>query len=381
MHVLFVQPALPLYRVPFLERLAHNEGWSVTVWSDHRSPLHAHDAAFTFTSAHYPEHHHAGLVYQSAVWQAVRAEWADVVVLSWNSRYVHLLPAVLEARRRHKPVVLWGHGYSKDERALLRFWRNRLGALANVCVTYSHASRARLLQEGFAPSRVFCAPNALHDGPLARTFSRATEEAAGLRERLRQRGILGPHTVLFVSRLEADKRPELLVGAFALVRASLPDAELVVVGAGSEAAALQRRVRALGLDDAVTFIGPLYDEAELAPLFFGSSVFAYPAAIGLSLLHAFSYGLPVVTSRAAERHNPEFEAFEPNVNGLTYEDGDVDDFARQLVRVLTDPALRERLSRGALEAVTPPNGRTIESMALGMTRAVEQAARHARTSR
>lgn len=379
MNVLFVQPALPLYRVPFFSRLARNEGWSVTVWSDHRSALHAHGAQFTFTAEHHPERHHAGFVFQPAVWQAVCTEWATVVVLTWNTHYVHLLPALLEARRRHKPVVLWGHGYSKSERAVLRFWRNRLGALADVCVTYSHATRRRLLSEGFAPERVVCAPNALHDGPLARTHS--LEETAGMRERLRTRGIHGPYTILFVSRVEADKRPHLLVEAFALVRQEVPDAELVVVGKGSELDALQRRVKAMHLDDAVTFIGALYDEAELAPLFLGSTVFAYPAAIGLSLLHAFSYGLPVVTSDAIERHNPEIEVFSPDVNGLAYEDGNVRDFARQLVRVLTDDELRERLSRGALESVTPPNGRTMEAMAQGMTCALEHAARHVHTSR
>lgn len=372
MNVLFLQPALPLYRIPFFERLQANHPWSVTVWSDHDSLLHANTVSPSFSSLHRPERRVGAFLSQPALLEAVRSNWADVVVLSWNTRYLHLLPALLEARRRGKPVILWGHGYSKNERPVLRRLRNRLGRLATACIVYSEATRAQLLTEGFCRERVFCAPNALHDAPLFDALT--ADSVTGLGERARTQYGCGERTVLFVSRLEPDKQPMLLLDAFDRVRTEVVDARLVIVGDGSERATMHRRVQSLGLSDVVTLTGAIYAERELAPLFVKSRVFAYPTAIGLSLLHAFSYGLPVVTARAPERHNPEFEALVPNVNGLVYDDGDVDDFARQVVRVLTEPSLRTTLSQGALRAVRPPHGKTLSAMASGMHSALEFAA-------
>jgi glycosyltransferase involved in cell wall biosynthesis len=372
MNVLFLQPALPLYRVPFFERL-QQDGWNVSVWSDHSSPLHAGQSGLSFDTAHHRERHWAGLVAQPALLDAVRQSWADVVVLSWNVRYLHLLPALLEARIQRKPVVLWGHGYSKNERPLRRRWRNRLGKMATACVTYSEGARLRLIGEGFAPNRTYCAPNALHDVPLHCPALELSSDVGSQAFAEATRAV-GEPVVLFSSRLEADKKPQLLIDAFALVRQEVPNARLVMIGAGSQTTALQRRIQHLGLTDAISLAGAIYDEPTLSPLFSQATVFAYPTAIGLSLLHAFSYGLPVVTSQAAERHNPEFDVLVPNVNGLTYTDGEVSDFARQIVRVLRDPTLRARLSAGALAAVSAPHGRTLGAMVHGMRAAIEYAA-------
>lgn len=370
MHVLFVQPALPHYRVAFFERLQRQGNCRITVWSDHTSRLHVSNRNFDFAVEHRPERQLGPFVSQPALLEAVREASFDVVVLSWNTRYVHLLPALLEAKRRYKPVLVWGHGYSKNERLLRRIWRNRVGTLATACVTYSESTRANLLHQGFAPERVFCAPNALHDGPLPAIGATVSEADGGVSPKPQEQ-----NRVLFVSRLEADKQPLFLLDAFVLVRARVPDAQLLIVGSGAERNKVERRVQALGLERAVTLLGPVYDENELRPLFLASKVFAYPTAIGLSLLHAFAYGLPVVTAMTPERHNPEFEALVPNVNGLTYADGDVVDFACQIVRLLRDEGLRTSLSQGAISSVSPPAGKTLHNMVQGMRAALDYAVR------
>src|SRR5665213_1338491 len=64
----------------------------------------------------------------------------------------------------------------------------------------------------------------------------------------------GPH-LLAVGRLARAKGFDLLLEAFASVREVFPDADLTILGAGPEEAALKELCRGLNLDMAVRFIG------------------------------------------------------------------------------------------------------------------------------
>jgi glycosyltransferase involved in cell wall biosynthesis len=88
----------------------------------------------------------------------------------------------------------------------------------------------------------------------------------------------------------------------------------------------------------------------------------------LSLLHAFGYGLPVVTSDAVGEQNPEIEALRDGENGLLYADGDVEALRGALGRLLGDAELRRSLSGAALRAVS--EAFTVQKMVDGFEAAV-----------
>lgn len=372
MRILFVQPALPHYRVPFFMELQRRAQGEVQVWSDHHQPgLPFRDPEGAFRAVHHPELGVGPFLSQPALLRAVRDGWPDVVVLPWNTRYLQLTPALLEGRLRRKPVVLWGHGYSRRFSTWKHQARNAIGRLADACVTYSEPTRERLVAEGLDPKRVFCAPNALDGGPMQaqREYWRARpDELDDLRRHLE---VGAARVVLFVSRLEPDKRVELLLEAITRLKVRVPDVQLVIVGDGTQREALRGLAERLGIAAQTRFLGAIYDERVLGAVFACASVFAYPVAVGLSILHALNYGVPVVTSDRAECHNPEFDVLSHDVNSLLYRHDDVDDLALRLERLLVDRQLRAHLSQGALKSVTGPEGRTLEHMAGGMMRALD----------
>ena len=114
--------------------------------------------------------------------------------------------------------------------------------------------------------------------------------------------------------------------------------------------------------------GPIYDQMQLAPWFLNAEVFCYPQNIGLSLLHAFGYGLPVVTADRVEAQNPEIAALEHGKNGLTYAHGDADALAAALRQLLDQAPLRQEMSGRAEQTVREDF--TIERMVDGMEAAV-----------
>jgi len=106
--------------------------------------------------------------------------------------------------------------------------------------------------------------------------------------------------ILSVRRLVPRMGLHDLLEAFSRLRARALDARLCVAGEGPERASLEARVRELGVDDAVRFLGRVPD-AELPCLYRAADVFALPTrgleGFGLVSAEALASGLPVVATR------------------------------------------------------------------------------------
>jgi len=113
----------------------------------------------------------------------------------------------------------------------------------------------------------------------------------------------GPLRVLFVGRLVERKGVEVLVRALAGL-ASLPDAELTVIGAGERADVIERTARLHGVADRVHLRGTVTRE-ELVRSYSNHDVFVLPAVVdakgdteglGVVLLEALRFERPVIAS-------------------------------------------------------------------------------------
>jgi glycosyltransferase involved in cell wall biosynthesis len=151
-----------------------------------------------------------------------------------------------------------------------------------------------------------------------------------------------PDTYLLgVSTLQPNKNFARLLEAYALARGRLPeDTSLVVVGQpGWRYEGVVRSTRELGLDGSVRFIGYVPD-ADLAALYSGALAFVYPSlyeGFGLPPLEAMACGAPVIASHASSLPEVVGDA------GLLVDPLDVEDIAAAMVRVASDPVLREAM--------------------------------------
>ncbi|HEY1758882.1 MAG TPA: glycosyltransferase [Bryobacteraceae bacterium] len=171
-----------------------------------------------------------------------------------------------------------------------------------------------------------------------------------------------PHRILFAGRLEAVKRPLLLVeiGRRLRLRRGCDDFRFVVVGDGPEAAGLHRRLRAHKLERLFEFRGQV---ADIAPELASCEVVVLPSkaeGIPLIVLEAFAASRPVVAS--AVGGVPEVVTPE---NGILIPPGgpEVENFAAALDRLLSDRTLRLRLGS---------NGRSTVEEKFDRRRAVEE---------
>ncbi len=154
--------------------------------------------------------------------------------------------------------------------------------------------------------------------------------------------------LLYVGRLDREKNLEFLLDAIARVR--VPRVRLLLVGRGTQAAALRRAAGARGLADRVELRGgsppdglPAYYRAADAFVFASTT-----ETQGLAVLEAMACGLPVVAVRATGIE----EVVAEGVSGLLVpEEPDV--FAAAVSQVLVDRDLAAKLATGARDAAAP----------------------------
>lgn len=238
--------------------------------------------------------------------------------------------------RFHRPAVRRAVG------ALVAL-RNRLLRDADACVTISRATHDEFLAAGMPPARVTCIP---HGVDTRRFRPAAGDEKRALRARL---GIdPGACVSVFTGRLLRGKGLDVLVPAFARLRAEVPGARLLIVGSGdgqalSVEAETRARVEREGLAAAVTFTGRVDDVADWLR---ASDVFAFPSefeAMPLSVLEAAACGLPCATTRVGGIP----DVIEHETEGLLCQPRDVAGFASAWLRLARDAALRARLGASA----------------------------------
>ncbi len=155
-------------------------------------------------------------------------------------------------------------------------------------------------------------------------------------------------TVLFVGRLDQEKRVDELIRAFAALPAGVPG-RLEIVGDGARREDWGALADGLGVGERVTFRG-FVSEDELLAAYAGADVFCMPGVAELQslvTLESMAAGLPVVAADAMALPH----LVRPGRNGWLYTPGDVAELTTRLAALLTDPALRRRMGAASREIV------------------------------
>jgi len=151
--------------------------------------------------------------------------------------------------------------------------------------------------------------------------------------------------VTYLGRLDAEKHIWILIRAFNKILAK-KKAHLLIVGSGTDDANLKALVKELGLKDKVTFAGRVSDD-DIVKLHKVGTVFCMPSPAELqsiAMLEAMASGQPVVAVDAGALK----ELCQNKRNGFLCEQDDIDAIADDLLKIISDPKLRESMSKESL---------------------------------
>ncbi len=369
--VRLVQGIIPHYRVPVYANLAARAEIDLTIHADlseGSGSLKGESHVPGCTLEQLSERTLGPLVWDPQIVTAA-SKPCDVLVLPWRTRSLFLNRAIRAARQAGSGVVIWGHGLSKYDNSFRRSLRMRLVNKVDALLFYDPETARRFASNGIPSERLFAAPNAIDQRPIQQAIRSWQDQPGKLEAFQSEQGIDPDHTAIFISRIEPDKRLDLLLDGLKHALEIDPRMRLVVVGDGSARAEVEAHARAIEVDHAIRFLGAIYDETELAGWCLSACCMTYPVAVGLSVMHAFGYGLPVLTSDDRHGHNPEINAIRPGENGLFYADGDPGDLGRKLVEFAGSPERRAKMSHAASASVGP-DGWCIDRMVDGFVECV-----------
>jgi glycosyltransferase involved in cell wall biosynthesis len=211
----------------------------------------------------------------------------DALIVEANPRYLATPAAVRWMQRRGQPVIGWGLGAqpASGRTHFLQKWVERQRDVIRLSflrrfdalITYSTRGAQEYARLGFPADKIFVAPNAAAGRPSQPMPVRST-------------GFAGKPVVLFVGRLQARKRIDLLLQGCAALPAALRP-RLVVVGDGPERNELEALAKTVY--PSAEFPGAKHG-TELADYFCKADLFVLPGTGGLAVQEAMSYGLPVI---------------------------------------------------------------------------------------
>jgi glycosyltransferase involved in cell wall biosynthesis len=223
---------------------------------------------------------------------------------------------------------------------------------ANALVATYVVALERLIPAAYARSRFLVISESTRDDLVARGVAREriTVVHCGLDH---QRYAPDPTvaraerpTLLFVGRLRKYKGLDWVLRALRLVRARVPDVRLEICGDGPYQSGLQRAARALGVEDAITFLGFL-PAAEKVRRMRSAWALVQPSpkeGWGLTVVEAGACGTAVVAADSPGLR----DSVRRDETGLLVPYGDDAALAGALARVLEDEALRARLAAGGV---------------------------------
>lgn len=215
---------------------------------------------------------------------------ARSLMLDLNPRCITAWGLLLLRRLLGRRTLVWGHLFP---RAGAGAWTARLRkamrALAHGTVLYGYDSVNPALDQ-LPKQPVWVAPNSLY--PIEVLSAPVTTT---------------PRTrVLYVGRLVAEKKVDLLVRSFCRAADGIKGTTLTIVGTGEELDALKDIARQHGCDDRIEFLGAVTDQVALKELYSTSVCSISPGYVGLSLTQSLGFGVPMLIADD-EPHAPEIE--------------------------------------------------------------------------
>lgn len=218
-----------------------------------------------------------------------------------------------------KKVFLWSHGYYGRESKWELLYKHTLFNLADGILLYGNYARKLMIEDGFRQDKLHVIHNSIN-----------YNIQLCLRDKIGQTNIFTHHfgnqnpVLLFIGRLNQEKRLDMLVESLASLKQQGEHYNLVLIGDGSIRGSIEKLATEKGVSDNIWFYGSCYDEVKNAELIYNADLCVSPGNIGLTAIHVMMFGCPCLSHDNFAYQGPEFEAIQEGITGTFYKHGDQD---------------------------------------------------------
>ena len=258
---------------------------------------------------------------------------SNLIILMQENKILSNYKIAFLARKRCVRTALWGHGTNFQDKAnsIANWWKRRYSGKVEWWFAYTATVAQLLLGMPFPKDRITVVNNAIDTRRLMSDLASITEKQ---KRKLREELHLGEGPVgIYCGSMYPEKRLPFLFEACEIVRQTIPQFELILIGAGPDSRLAEDFA---ATRDWVHYVGPRFS-LERVPYFSLSHVFLMPGLVGLAVLDSFALGTPIITTKYPF-HSPEIEYLENGRNGLISEDN-IPAYAQSVIDAIRDPLL------------------------------------------
>jgi glycosyltransferase involved in cell wall biosynthesis len=248
-------------------------------------------------------------------------------------------------------LAFWGHGktLTKNNSSISNRIKKSLANKSDYWFGYTKKTKDVLREFGVKSDKISIINNSIE------------MDIINIEERLK---IRNNKKIVFCSRLYKDKKIPFIIDSCKIVKKTVTDLELVIIGDGPDYNQIKELTNKY---DWIKMTGALFgnDKREILK---NSQAMVQPSSLGLSILDAFENGLPLITS-TFNNHGPEIAYLEDKINGLQTKPN-IDDFANAIIYILKNPLILDKMSKAAIKTAEKY---TIEKMAQNFANGVKEA--------
>ena len=338
--IIFIQPAFPLYRKCFFDKLfaAYKDNFKlITAFDPSLGSLNISNSSYIKQSKMYS---FGNLFFwQSSVFK-LDMDRDTILVLPSNPRIISSLVIFIIAKLRGAKIIFWGHFHTAFNNTFTKFIRLCIARFADGMIFYTQ-DEVSLYSRTFLgkyDSRPICGLGNGLDRSLLINFCKPYDYD------------LRKGNIVFIGRITEKSKLPLLLNSISILSDSR--ITLTIIGSGPLLDHCHSLAVSLGINHQVKWLGEIIEESILSDILNKQSLFIYPGAVGLSLIHTMNYGIPCIVHSNPANHMPEFAAFRNHYNGVSFREDDVDDLSSVLNSTIWNPLLLTSYSKNCIETIS-----------------------------
>ena len=269
------------------------------------------------------------ILYVKGVIKPLVKKYDTIVVTPATNSITHWLLLFLFKLVPKKRIFFWTHGLYGNESKRQLFFKKLMYKNATGIFLYGSYAKKIMIDNGFDASRLHVVYNSLN-----------YEEQLALRKITKRSSIYRDYfendnpTIILIGRIYKRKKIELLIDAVEQLNKKYFMVNVVIVGDGSDKDELFRLTCEKNINKQFWFYGACYDERVNAELICNSDLCVVPGDIGLTALHAMTFGVPVISHDYFPTQGPEFEIITPGVTGAFFKNGDATSLSEAIYKWL-----------------------------------------------
>ena len=265
---------------------------------------------------------------------------ADLVIIYQENKILENYPLQLYYLLGGKKVAFFGHGktppYSPSQGFLDR-WKRFWIPKVHWWFAYTEGVADIVAETGFPRERITVFNNSIDTSAILQEMD--TVAVSDLDEVRKELNINSENIGIYIGGMYKNKRLDFLIDAALLIREKVPDFELLLIGAGEDAPIAETAAKK---HEFIHYLGPKFgiEKTKLAMI---SKVFLMPGLVGLAIIDAFAYKLPMVTT-SVDYHSPEIDYLKDGVNGVIVDEHDSPlAYANAVLELLKGDSFRDKI--------------------------------------